>query len=311
MGLCCSWFSASHGLQYAKPSRVPPDPELFPRYLQNKQGLWLHFAEWAPPREAQKVRGVLFIISGLAEHTARYDSAALKFAREGYHCFCLDNQGSGGSEGRRLYVENFYDFVDDFELFKKHIFAKHPEYASLPCFLFGHSMGGLIATHVALREPSAWSAVVLSGPALEADPALATPFMRGLVRMFSRCLPKLGVQRLDSSLSSRNRQVVEFNVQDPFYFSNSLTARWGAEMLRAMDDVWVNMERSTFPLLILHGTQDRLCSINGSRRLLNSALSRDKKLIEYEGMYHEVFREVKWRDVLQDVQAFLDSHCSC
>lgn len=309
MGCCCSCFSASHNLKYANPSRVPPDPDLFPRYLQNKQGLWLHFADWAPPREVQKVRGLLFIISGLAEHSARYDSAALKLASEGYHVFCMDNQGSGGSEGRRLYVENFYDFVDDFELFKKHIFAKYPEYATLPCCLLGHSMGGLIATHVALRDPSAWAAVVLSGPLLEADPAVATPFMRSLVRLFSRCLPKLGVQKLDHSLVSKNRQVLEFNAQDPFYSSHTLTARWGAEMLQAMDDVWENLDKSTFPLLILHGTQDRLCSINGSRKLLESTLSTDKKLIEYEGMYHEVLREVKWRKVLSDVQSFLDIHC--
>lgn len=309
MGSCCSWFSASHCLPHATPSRVPPDPDLFPRYLQNKQGLWLHFAEWAPPRDVTRVRAVLFIISGLAEHTARYDSVALHFAREGYHVFCMDNQGAGGSEGRRLYVENFYDFVDDFQLFRRHALARYPDYATLPCCLLGHSMGGLIATHVALRDPGAWAAVVLSGPALEADPAMATPCMRSLARAFSRCLPKLSLQKLDTKRISTNRPVVELAEQDPLCFSSGLTARWGAEMLRAMDDVWANMEKCTFPFLIVHGTSDALCSISGSRRFVESAPSKQKRLIEYDGMYHEVLTETKRREVLKDVQGFLDSHC--
>ncbi|KEG11331.1 putative monoglyceride lipase [Trypanosoma grayi] len=306
---CCSCLSASHGLKYATPARTPPDPELFPRYFQNKQGLWLHFAEWAPPRDVTTVRGVLFIISGLGEHTARYDSVALRFAREGYHVFCTDNQGAGGSEGKRLYVENFYDFVDDFQLFKRRVLSTHPEYATLPCCLLGHSMGGLIATHVALREPTAWAAVVLSGPALQMDPAMATPFMRWLARTLSSCLPKLGVQRLDNNLISTNRPVLELAKQDPFYFSPPLTARWAAEMLRAMDDVWVNMENSGFPFLIVHGEKDRLCSIAGSRRFLELALSTDKKMIEYEGLFHEVLTEVRWKEVMKDVIEFVNDRC--
>ncbi|PWU87839.1 putative monoglyceride lipase [Trypanosoma cruzi] len=102
MDSCCSCCDASHALKFSKPSRVPPDPELFPRYFQNTQGLWLRFAEWEPPREVPAVRAVLFLVSGVAEHTARYDPVALTFAREGYHVFCMDNQGAGGSEGKRL-----------------------------------------------------------------------------------------------------------------------------------------------------------------------------------------------------------------
>ncbi|RNF21611.1 monoglyceride lipase [Trypanosoma conorhini] len=309
MGSCCPCLRASHALEFAKPSRAPPDPELFPRYFQNKQGLWLRFAEWAPPRDVPDVRAVLFIISGVAEHTARYDAVALAFARAGYYVFCMDNQGAGGSEGKRLYVENFDDFVDDFVLFKKIVLSRYPDYATLPCCLLGHSMGGLIAAHVALRDPDAWTAVVLSGPALELDPKLTTPFMRWLVPKVSRCFPKLGVKTLDVNLISKNSQVVELAKQDPFMSSASLTARWGAEMLRAIDEFWKKVDKATFPLLIVHGGDDRLCAISGSRRFAELAPSSDKKFIAYDGLSHEVLNEVSWREVLRDVQSFVDSHC--
>ncbi|KAF8293930.1 putative monoglyceride lipase [Trypanosoma cruzi] len=309
MGSCCSCCDASHALKFSKPSRVPPDPELFPRYFQNKQGLWLRFAEWEPPREVPAVRAVLFLVSGVAEHTARYDPVALTFAREGYHVFCMDNQGAGGSEGKRLYVEHFYDFVDDFLLFKKIILSRYPGYAVLPHFLLGHSMGGLIAAHVAFRDPGAWAAVVLSGPALELDPKLTTPLLRRIAPIVSKHFPRLAVRSLDIDLISGNRPVVELAKQDPFRFSVPLTARYGAEMMRAIDDVWKNMERSTFPLLIVHGSKDLLCAVGGSRRFMELAVSTDKRLIEYEGLMHEVLTEVTWRKVLSDIQGFLDGHC--
>ncbi|ORC84830.1 putative monoglyceride lipase [Trypanosoma theileri] len=123
------------------------------------------------------------------------------------------------------------------------------------------------------------------------------------------CAPKCGVRRLDTQFISTNRPVVEFAAQDPFYFGPPLSARWGAEMMRAMDDVWANIEKSTFPFLIVHGMEDKLCSIEGSRRFVEAAVSSDKQLIEYPGLYHEVLTEVKWKDVLRDVMGFMNKYC--
>lgn len=160
-----SWVSAGHDLAHAKPSRAPPDATLFPNYMQNEQGLWLRFAEWWPRREVAAVTGVVFIVSGLGEHSGRYDSVALTFTEAGYVCFSLDNQGAGGSEGVRQYVERFSFFVNDIQQFVEHVEAAHPELSHLPRFLLGHSMGGLIAAHVAMRDPAFFKGVVFSGPA--------------------------------------------------------------------------------------------------------------------------------------------------
>ncbi|KAF8285141.1 hypothetical protein TcBrA4_0033590 [Trypanosoma cruzi] len=88
-------------------------------------------------------------------------------------------------------------------------------------------MGGLIAAHVAFRDPGAWAAVVLSGPALELDPKLTTPLLRRIAPIVSRHFPKLAVRSLDIDLISGNRPVVELAKQDPFMVSVPLTARYG------------------------------------------------------------------------------------
>ncbi|EKF27476.1 monoglyceride lipase, putative, partial [Trypanosoma cruzi marinkellei] len=133
-------------------------------------------------------------------------------------------------------------------------------------------MGGLIAVHVAFRDPGAWAAVVLSGPALELDPRLTTPLLRRIAPIVSKHFPKLAVRSLDPDLISGNRPIVELAKQDPFRFSVPLTARYGAEMMRAIDDVWENMERSTFPLLIVHGSRDLLCAVSGGWRGIGCVL---------------------------------------
>jgi acylglycerol lipase len=291
-----------HDLPYATPSRVPPDPSLFPRYFQNKQGIWLHWSEWATPKAPI---GVVFLVGGLGEHTARYDALAFLLVEQGYRCFCLDHQGQGGSEGDRSYVEHFHDYVDDMQLFVRRTFALHPDLESLPRFVLGHSMGGLITVHLAYRDPRYWNGVVLSGAALQPDPKLATPFMKTMAAIFSDFLPKLAIERLNTNLISTNRPVVEFAIQDPLYPKTKMKARWGHEMLTAMEEVWTNIGSSTFPVLLVHGKDDRICMVEGSKRFYELAATKEKTFREYKDMYHEVLTESNRRAVIQDILSFL------
>lgn len=300
-----SWFRSGHDLPHANPSRVPPDPTLFPRYIQNAQGLWLRFAEWWPRIETSAIKGIVFIVSGLGEHSGRYDSVALRLNQEGYVCFSVDNQGAGGSEGLRLYVERFSYFVDDIQLFINHIQVKYPELTALPRFLLGHSMGGLISTHVAMRDPQFFNGVILSGP------AYGTPIvgagLRAAARMLSSIAPKLPAKKLDAAMVSTNTPVVELVEQDPFYSNASLRARFGNEMFLAQDYVIANTktDKTAFPFLVVHGDKDSLCSPEMSRAFYEAATSTDKDYKLYPGAYHEVLTEVCRKQVLDDVMEFI------
>lgn len=298
--------NSKHNLPFASPKRTPPDSDLFPHYLQNKQGIWLYWREWAPTNNKTPV-GVVFLCGGLFEHGARYDAVAQRLNQQGFHAFYMDNQGHGNSEGDRAYVESFFDYVDDQSMFVQRMMAKYPELASLPRFLFGHSMGGLIATHFALRDPTAWQGVVLSAPALEPDPKVATPLMKSIASLLSDVFPKLGLDHLDGTLVCRNPSVVQLAQQDPLYPNEKLKARWGNEMLKAMDDVWKKTHQATFPLLLLHGKDDLICSPSGSRKFFELAKSEDKSFKEFEGMYHEILNEGNRADVYVEMFKFFSA----
>ncbi|GET91110.1 monoglyceride lipase, putative [Leishmania tarentolae] len=307
MSCCCS---GGHRLKYATPGRAPPDPQLFPHYMQNAQNLWLHFSEWWPHGDgasspAPPTKGVVFIVPGLGEHTGRYDSVALRLNQEGYVVFSLDNQGAGGSEGERLYVEAFTHFVDDVCAFIVFIQTRYTALRSQPTFLMGHSMGGLIATLVAQRDASGFCGVVLSGPALGLSKPVSR-FMRSLAHFLSQWSPKLPVSNFNPELVSYNKPVVQLVKQDPFYSNVTLRARFIDEMLNAQDRAAEATPASAFSFLIVHGEEDQICSLEKSKWFFENAPSQDKYLASYRGAGHEVLTELCRDEVMAAVMKFIN-----
>ena len=65
---------------------------------------------------------------------------------------------------------------------------------------------------------------------------------------------------------------------------------------------WVHL-----PVLIMHGTDDRLSDPQGSRLLYDQVSSEDKTLIFYENYYHEIFNEPGRERVLADMEGWLEA----
>lgn len=295
---------ASHNVPWARPDRKAPDPDLFPQYIQNKQGLWLYWHGWTALPSTTPLRGAVFIVSGLGEHTVRYQMLSSRFNNAGLMTFSLDHQGHGASEGDRAHVERFQDYIDDYILFVKRVIDQHPQLQQLPKFILGHSMGGLIAVNVRMqseRNGIDWTGTILSAPALRADPKVATPIKKFLAGVLANLLPKLALDPLDSHFVSQSKQVAEFYCTDPLVYHGGIRARWGNEVLKAMAQVAIDSENVTWPFLLLHGGDDRITALQGSLDFFERSQSSDKVLKVYQGMFHEIFNEPDRDRVIQDV----------
>jgi alpha-beta hydrolase superfamily lysophospholipase len=64
------------------------------------------------------------------------------------------------------------------------------------------------------------------------------------------------------------------------------------------------------PLLVLQGGADRLVSPQGTERFFSLLGSSDKTLKAYEGLYHEIYNEPEFREVLADVESWLRERLS-
>ena len=60
------------------------------------------------------------------------------------------------------------------------------------------------------------------------------------------------------------------------------------------------------PLLVMLGTGDTLVPPAAGRMVEERASSADKRLIEYDGLYHEILNEPEKERVMDDLVAWLD-----
>jgi alpha-beta hydrolase superfamily lysophospholipase len=268
---------------------------LFREYVTNAQGLRLFTRAW----RAEKPKALVLIVHGFAEHSGRYTALAEALREAGYDVGALDLQGHGRSEGTRVHVRRFSDYVADVEIAAQYL-KRTPEQKLV---LLGHSMGGLTVIHAAATNQV--SGVILSAPAVEPDPELVTPLLKAACRMLGRFLPKAPIEEIKAEALSRDLAVVDMYENDPLVFHGYCLARWGAEMLDAMDASMGKASKATAPLLAIHGSEDRVVKIEGTRQVLATWGGPTAAEI-VEGAYHETFNELEREALYSRVSKWLD-----
>lgn len=254
---------------------------------------------WVP----DAVAGVVVISHGLAEHGGRYAHVGERFAAEGFATYVADHRGHGRSAGTRANINRMSELVTDLDTMISTAARRHPD---VPVFLFGHSMGGLVALSYATGNPAKLRGLVLSAAAL--DIAQGWPLERVIASVLSAVAPNAGVLRIDSADLSRDPEVGRAYDADPLTYRGKIRSRTGAEMLAAANAVMSRLDRLTMPLLVMHGTADRITRPTGSQLVADRAGSSDVTLTLYDGWYHELHNEPERDTVLTDVVRWLREH---
>ncbi|MEL7024126.1 MAG: lysophospholipase [Pseudomonadota bacterium] len=261
----------------------------------------LYWCSWMP---AEAASDHVVIVHGLAEHIGRYAHVAERLNQAGFGVHGLDHVGHGKSPGTRVLVERFSDYSDgvsellDTLLGSRGVNRVH---------LIGHSMGGLIASHFALQSPERLHSLILSGPAIVADPP-PPAWQKLVVRLLSKVSPGSGVLALDSNAISRDQAVVQAYLDDPLVYNGKVTARLAAELFDAMELLQARGKSLELPMLLMHGMADTLTAPKGSELLHRLAASTDKTLRQFPGCYHEIFNEPEQDQILTELVSWLDTH---
>ncbi len=262
------------------------------------KNLNLYYQCWLP---GEKPKALLIVAHGWAEHSGRYTNLVNYFVPKGYAVYGLDHRGHGRSEGRRGYVERFSHYLNDFKTFFNIVRGKHPD---AKVFLVGHSMGGTIATAYAIHHQHEFDGFILSGAGLKVGTGFS-PVLIAVANVLSLLLPKMGIVTLDASAISQDKVVVDAYVNDPLVYRGKVPTRLGAELIKVMQKLPRQMSKIHLPILIMHGTADRLSDPKGSEVLYERVSSKDKTLKLYEGFYHEVFNEPGREQVFADMKTWL------
>jgi alpha-beta hydrolase superfamily lysophospholipase len=118
-------------------------------------------------RDADGPRYQAVIVHGYREHAGRYEHVAQALIRHGAVVWAADYPGHGRSVGERPLIEDVDHLVADTERVVRYAGKVLPD---LPLVLIGDSLGGVVATRFAQRHGDQVSALVLSGPAIGANP---------------------------------------------------------------------------------------------------------------------------------------------
>lgn len=235
-------------------------------------------------------RATVALLHGLAEHAGRYAALAGRLNAAGIELVAIDLRGHGHAPGKRAYVKRFDDYLLDAQAL-----LDAAAQSCAPLFLLGHSMGGAVAALYAIERLDATgrrlSGLILSSPALA--PGRDVPrWMLAMSQVISRVYPSFPAMKIDAALLSRLQPVVNANRNDPLVHHGAIPARTGAELLLAMTRIERGRAGLRMPLLVYHGTADKLTEPEGSRAFGHHAGSPDKTLTLHEGSYHETMNDL-------------------
>ena len=251
-------------------------------------GLRIFLRSWRPEG---RPRGVLVVCHGLNAHGGHYAWAARQWADGGLATYAVDLRGRGRSEGERFFVEDIAQYVADVAGAVKIASTREP---GLPVFLLGHSAGGVVGCHYVLDHPDELAGFICESFAFE----VPTPsFVLAAVEPLSRFAPRLPLLRLRNRDFSRDPAIVAALDSDPLTAREVQPARTIAALVRANQRLRAELAQIGLPLLILHGTADRVTLPRGSQAFHAMAGSPDKTLRLYPGHVHDLLNDTGRQDV--------------
>jgi lysophospholipase len=261
--------------------------------LRSKDGTRIFYRRAAPPGGAARAHVV--VVHGFAEHSGRYAHVLSGLSERGLDAWALDLRGHGRSDGGRGCIATFDDYLDDVEAL---VGMAAPDRGTVPFFLLGHSMGGLVATRFAQERPMGVKGLLLSSPFYRVK--MAVPLVkRGAACVLSSLLPNLAMPtNLDANHISRDQAVVQAYVNDPLVLTKA-TTRWFTETVGAQARAFAGAPSLRVPVLLIHGAADGLVDPEASRELFERLGAVDKTLRLWPELRHEILNEPEKLEVLR------------
>ena len=235
--------------------------------------------------------GVVLLIHGIGEHCGRYQHAAERFLAANYACMGMDLRGHGLSMGPEGHCAPRSQILSDMDELIEYAMIRYP---GVPLYLYGHSMGGSFALDYRYRgtynadlagyiltSPWVLLAKKYSPPAVAGMKLLAKAAPAGTIRYTSGRKPvpeDRASDDTDHSSDPMMHERISFLTVTEGYLTGEAMARGTMQ---------TNGRVAGIPMLLMHGTRDRLCDIEGSRCIAKRE-QEDCLYIERDGYTHDL-----------------------
>ncbi len=308
--------------------------------LRMSDGFEICGNRWMPD-EGEKIKGVVQLHHGLAEHSLRYDRFGSILADNGYVLNAYDMRGHGRtaeksvSEGTGMFgkladKDGFFRVVEDL---KENIDSVKKEYPDTPVFLLGHSFGSFVSQGYIEKYSTQINGCILSGTA-GPRPALVNfgNFVCNFISKFhsgDEVVPLL--EKL--SFGSYNKRIKN-PVTDHDWLSTDedsnrlyledkwcnipLTLSFYKDMMAGLKyihkDSSLQQISQNLPIHIIYGTEDPVGDYGKSPHKLYECYIvvgiAEVDFTPFEGMRHEILNDKNKEIVEADILKVLDNWVS-
>ncbi len=270
---------------------------------EDQAGTAFYIQGWEPGNSEPKA--LVALIHGLGEHAGRYLHVGEALTEAGYALAGFDLRGHGRSGGPRGHAASLDAYMQDILQFFHLLKERYP---AIPHFLYGHSLGGLLALAYAVQHGAGLRGVIVTGAALR-SPLQKQKAKIVMVRLLGSLLPTMTVPSgLDPTTISRDLEIVEAYKNDPLVH-DSTSLGFGKAALRAIELSFARAAGFPVPLLMIHGKEDRIAYPSGSEEFAKRVeeAGGDVTLKLWDDLYHEVHNEPEKAQVFKFMIEWLDS----
>lgn len=240
------------------------------------------------PRAGLGEKYLLVILHGHGEHSGRYEKFATFLQNEEIGIGVFDFRGHGRSQGPRVYIDSFEEYLRDISCFVDFLNSKHGMENN--GILLGHSLGGLAAVHWALRFPARLKGLILSSPCL----GLNIPrFFLGFNNFLNAWMPKFLYQNpVYPPYLTHNPKEVEHYKKDPL-IKRKISVRLLSQMVSYMK----NLEKLPrvnfpFPVFVLASGLEKVVDSKKTFQFFERLEAPAKEMKVFPNFYHEIFNEL-------------------
>nr|GAT56204.1 predicted protein [Mycena chlorophos] len=261
-------------------------------------------------------KAALVWIHGFAEHVGRYTEAHPVLAAAGINVFAFDQRGFGKtaldtenkSRSSAYGKTSGRNQMEDVKWALSHAKETFP---GLPLFLAGHSMGGMEVLNYATRHKGEGTRGIIACSPLVAQTIPASKLLRAAGGLFALPLPNFTMPAeveyddLSHDEAYNNMcKVDKLSIQQGTLRGLSDMLNWGEELLK--DQLYLRWPKN-LPLLLLHGTGDRVTSCKKSALFYEHVTTDYKRTVEFPNGFHELLHEPEHRErMLKEIIDYVD-----
>ena len=246
------------------------------------------------------LHALVIMVHGHGEHILRYEHWAELFNRNNIGFTGVDLPGHGRSDGKRGHVSGEAVLNEMIDIM---IRESAKTFGSLPVFLYGHSLGGVIVLNYLLKKNPKIKGAIVTSPALKLafEPGKAKLALAAVMKTIMPGL--IQPTGLPVEYLSHDKRVVEKYVNDPLVHGKISVGLFHAWMNSSAFSL-SHASDLKLPLLLVHGSDDKVCSPQGSNEFAGKTGLAEIRI--WEGGYHELHNEPFKQDVFDYILTWIN-----